>query len=175
VALTPKGEARRTALLAACLRLLETDGPAGITHRAVATEAGVPLAAATYYFASIDDLLLSALRSATEQQVALFEPLAGNGIRDFAEGLYAWTHDERATAIAQYELMFLAMRRPALREDAELWYAALENAIAPLGLPAARSRTVALAIDGLALRMLWRGDPDSVDATERALREILAG
>lgn len=175
MALTPKGEARRDALLAACVRFLETDGPAGVTHRAVAREAGVPLAAATYYFASIDDLLVSALRRATADQVTLFATLSGSGIRAFAEGLFDWTHNSRATAIAQYELMFLAMRRPALRGDAELWYAALEDAIAPLGLGAARSRTVALAIDGLALRMLWQGDPATVDATEDALRDILEG
>lgn len=175
MALTVKGEARREALLAACLRLLDTVGPSAITHRAVAREAGVPLAAATYYFASLDDLLVSALRRATDEQVELFAPLANGGVRSLAEGLFAWTHDSRATVIAQYELMFLAMRRPALRADAELWYAALETAIERLGHDAARSRTIVLAIDGLILRMLWRGDPDTVDETETVLRDILAG
>ena len=62
--LTPKGAARRDALLEAVIRLLESDGPSAVTHRAVAREAGVPLAAATYYFASIDDLLVTAMKRA---------------------------------------------------------------------------------------------------------------
>ena len=172
-AFTPKGEARRDALIAAVLRLFGTDGAAAVTHRAVAREAGVPLAAATYYFASIDDLLLTALRTATEQQVEMFRPLAGSGIREFAEQLVDWIYNHRAVALAQYELMFLAMRRPALREDAELWYAALGNALQQTDLDEVTKRKAALAIDGLCLQMLWKQSPRSVDDTEEALREIL--
>jgi len=171
--LTPKGEARKESLIAAVLRLFEQDGAAAVTHRAVAREAGLPLAAATYYFESIDDLLLTALRSSTEQQVDMFRPLEGGGIREFAEGLVDWAHNHRSTALAQYELMFLAMRRPALREDAEIWYAALENALQHTSLTEEKRRTAALAIDGLCLQMLWKHTPRTVDETEVALREIL--
>ena len=171
--LTPKGEARKEALTAAVLRLFEQDGAAAVTHRAVAREAGLPLAAATYYFENIDDLLLTALRSATEQQVDMFRPLAGSGIRAFAEQLVDWIYNNRATALAQYELMFLAMRRPALRVDAELWYAALGNALDQTELTEEKRRNAALAIDGLCLQMLWRNERRSVDETEAALREIL--
>ena len=70
--------------------------------------------------------------------------------------------------------MLLAMRRPSLRADADAWYAALENALEPLGLPEGRAHAAAFAIDGLALRMLWRGEPATVEQTETALRELLA-
>ena len=173
MATTAKGEARRRLLLDAVLRLLEREGPAAITHRAVAAEAGVPLAAATYYFASIDDLMMSALRSATADQNQLFETLARGDLRGFAASLIDWAIDGRAMAIAQYELMFLAMHRPALRDDAEQWYAALGRAITELGLGVERSRVAALALDGLALQMLWRGEPSTVDAAETAIREIV--
>ncbi len=170
-AITAKGEARRSALLAAVVRVLERGGPAAVTHRAVAAEAGVPLAAATYYFASIDDLLVSALRRATEEQVALFANLTTPSLEDFARVLYDWTYTNRASAIAQYELLFLAMRRDSLREAADLWYRALENAIG--SQDARRSRVAALAIDGLLLRMLWSGEPSTVAGIEAALRDIL--
>lgn len=173
MATTAKGEARRQLLIDAVLRLLEREGPAAITHRAVAAEAGVPLAAATYYFASIDDLMMSALRSATADQNLLFETLARGDFRGFAASLIEWAIDGRLMAIAQYELMFLAMHRPALREDADQWYSALGDAIGELGLPDDRSRVAALALDGLALQMLWRGEPSTVDAAEAAVREIL--
>jgi len=171
--LTPKGAARRDALLEAVIRLLESDGPSAVTHRAVAREAGVPLAAATYYFASIDDLLVSAMKRAVEQQSDMFAGLAHGDIAAFAQSIWSWVYESRAFAISQYELMLLAMRRPSLRADADAWYSALEKALEPLGLPEGRAHTAAFAIDGLALRMLWRGEPATPEMTEIALRELL--
>jgi len=172
--LTPKGAARRAALIEAVLRILEQEGPSAVTHRSVAKEAGVPLAAATYYFDSIDDLLVTAMRHAADEQVDLFVGLSLGDLSRFARELWSWAHETRAVAISQYELMFLAMRRDGLRDDADRWYAALGDAIAPLGLSPEKSHTLALAIDGLCLQMLWRGEPATVEATEAALRELLA-
>lgn len=172
MAITAKGEARRDALLDAVLRVLARDGAGAITHRAVATEARVPLAAATYYFASLDDLYVSALRRATEEQVALFDSLEGGDLHAFAVVLHEWVYRDRGVAIAQYELMFLAMRRDAMRADAELWYRSLEHALDPAGEHPQRTRLVSMAIDGLLLRMLWLGDPATVDEIEDALRGI---
>jgi DNA-binding transcriptional regulator YbjK len=166
---TAKGEARRAALQGAVLRVLERGGPGAVTHRAVAAEAGVPLAAATYYFASIDELLVSALLTATEQQVALFSHLESPSIAETARLLHDWTHNRRAELIAQYELLFLAMRRDTLREAADLWYRALESAI---GGGERGSRIAALAIDGLILRILWSGEPSTVAGIEAALGDI---
>ena len=45
VATTAKGEARRAALQDAVIRVLEDGGSGAVTHRAVAAEAGVPVAA----------------------------------------------------------------------------------------------------------------------------------
>ena len=172
--ITAKGEARRTALLDAVVRVLERGGPGAVTHRAVAAEAGVPLAAATYYFATLDDLYVSALRRATEGQVELFAPLADGSLRDFARALHRWASIDRASAIAQYELLFLAMRRENLREAADAWYRTLEDAMVAAG-HGDRARVIAMALDGLVLRMLWRGDPASVDDIETALRDIIDG
>lgn len=170
--LTPKGEARREALLDAALRVLERDGSSGVTHRAVAAEAGVPVASATYYFATLDDLYVSALQRATREQVALFAGIGEHDARKFARVIHSWAFENRAAAIAQYELLFLAMRRDALRADAEAWYAALDRAIDPERLHPVRTRVTALAIDGLLLRLLWLGEPSTVDGIESALREI---
>ncbi|MXR69128.1 TetR family transcriptional regulator [Shewanella sp. JBTF-M18] len=55
------GEARRVAILEATLRLIVKEGVRGVRHRAVATEAQVPLASTTYYFKDIKDLISDAL------------------------------------------------------------------------------------------------------------------
>ena len=60
--------ARRAAILQATLRILGREGSAAITHRAVAEEAGVPIASTTYYFSSKEDLLKEALYLHVEQE-----------------------------------------------------------------------------------------------------------
>lgn len=51
------GKARRQALLEATLEIIVKDGIRGVRHRAVAEQASVPLAATTYYFDDIFDLI----------------------------------------------------------------------------------------------------------------------
>src|SRR5699024_9985940 len=53
----PRGEQRRAALVAAAAALLVEGGFGAVAHRSVAARAGVPLAATTYYFSSLDDLV----------------------------------------------------------------------------------------------------------------------
>lgn len=56
-----RGEASRRAIVQAAIRVLSRDGLAAVTHRAVATEAGVSVALTTYHFGTLDDLLAAAL------------------------------------------------------------------------------------------------------------------
>ena len=110
-----------------CCACSSARGPAESPTARSPPEAGVPLSAATYYFATLDDLYVSALRRATEEQVALFaQPRRARPAGHSREAMHDWAHANRGAAIAQYELMFLAMRRDALRADAELWYRSLE-------------------------------------------------
>jgi DNA-binding transcriptional regulator YbjK len=56
-----RGEKRRAEIIEATLRVIERDGVAGVTHRTVAAEAGVPTTSTTYHFTSLDDLLTATL------------------------------------------------------------------------------------------------------------------
>jgi DNA-binding transcriptional regulator YbjK len=58
---TPKGERRRQALVEAAASLLVEGGFDAIRHRAVAERAGLPLASTTYYFESLDELVIAAV------------------------------------------------------------------------------------------------------------------
>jgi AcrR family transcriptional regulator len=55
-----RGEASRRAILAAASQVIVDAGVAGLTHRAVAERAGVPLARVSYHFPTVDDLLAAA-------------------------------------------------------------------------------------------------------------------
>jgi len=55
-----KGEQTREIILEGALRLIAREGLRGVTHRAVATEAGVQLSLTTYYFKDIAALIAQA-------------------------------------------------------------------------------------------------------------------
>ncbi|SIS17651.1 TetR/AcrR family transcriptional regulator [Williamsia sterculiae] len=59
-AATPKGLRRRARLIAAAGELLIEGGYDAVRHRAVAERADLPLASTTYYFESLEDLLVEA-------------------------------------------------------------------------------------------------------------------
>lgn len=68
-----KSEQRRREILEATLRIVRTEGVRGIRHRAVAKEAAVPLAATTYYFKDIDELIVDAFTLYTEKALLVLK------------------------------------------------------------------------------------------------------
>ncbi len=71
-----RGLARRDALLRAAVEIVAERGVGGATHRAIAERASVPPSTTTYFFSSIDELILEALRHFTQQRVAQLNELA---------------------------------------------------------------------------------------------------
>ncbi|GAB3289345.1 TetR/AcrR family transcriptional regulator [Parahaliea aestuarii] len=63
-----EGRLRHQQILEATLRLIAREGIRAVRHRAVAKEAGVPLAATTYYFSDIGQLLSEAFTWFAEQR-----------------------------------------------------------------------------------------------------------
>jgi AcrR family transcriptional regulator len=126
--------ALREALLKAAEKLLEREGLAGLTLRAVAREAGVSHAAPTHHFGDLTGLL---------------SELAAIGYRQFNAAMTAanasGTQQERGMASAKaylgyaqahpgmYGLMFrterLDMQRPSLREAATAAFAGLARGV----------------------------------------------
>ncbi|RQH06274.1 TetR-like C-terminal domain-containing protein [Bradyrhizobium sp. RP6] len=127
--------ALREALLQAAERVLERDGLAGLTLRAVAREAGVSHAAPTHHFGDLTGLLSelaaigfrqfnAAMASACD---AATTPLERALARPKAYIAYAQAHP------GMYGIMFRTERldysRPSLHEAAEASFAGLANAI----------------------------------------------
>jgi AcrR family transcriptional regulator len=57
-----RGEKTRLEILDAALRVIAREGVRGVSHRAVAQEAGVNLSLTTYYFVNLTELIASAFR-----------------------------------------------------------------------------------------------------------------
>lgn len=130
-----RGARRRTLILEATLRLLAREGASAITHRAVAREADVPIAATTYYFASKDDLIAEAFRLHAEKEarrVAAATRGIGAGLTaaqladQLARFLFEGLHGARSSLIAEYELLIRAARRPELEAYSRIFYDTIE-------------------------------------------------
>jgi DNA-binding transcriptional regulator YbjK len=88
-------EQRRRLILEASLRIVVREGVRGIRHRAVAKEADVPLAATTYYFKDIQELINDTFTLHAEQSLevvnqfskSLFVPLIDGAGKSFIEAM----------------------------------------------------------------------------------------
>ena len=174
-----RGERRRRAILDAALVLLGRGGSGAVTHRAVAAEAGVPLAATTYYFASKDELLREAFALAADEDVATLRaaprPDAEATVASVARHLTALMTErlrgDRATLLVQYELELEAARRPELTSMSRAWTRAYVDEIAPVldalgsAEPKQDAWVVATSLTGMELELLGSGEADP----ERAL------
>jgi DNA-binding transcriptional regulator YbjK len=167
-----RGEASRQALLDATLRILERSGPQGVTHRAVAREAGISAQAVGYHFGSIDEVFVSAIQAATGHWPELMRQAnTGSTARDLATVLIGEAESSRARLIAEVELYLHAARRPALRAAATAWTDAVAELFGDLDEVAHRG--LIAAMDGLCLQLLIAEEPLSIDVVtaivERAL------
>src|SRR5262245_6521020 len=121
-----RGAARRKALLDAVVRLLAREGARGITHRAIAAEAGATHGTARYYFTTREDMLAEALKDIVARQVREMEHVFID-----TKGVDRWTRlaaylakrvaTERDGEIARYELFLDAARSPRLQRSLRAW------------------------------------------------------
>src|SRR5882757_9324458 len=127
--------ALRDALLKAAETVLERDGLAGLTLRAVAREAGVSHAAPTHHFADLTGLVSELAAIGFRQFNATMKAAGASGTTLLEKGManakayvaYAQSHP------GMYALMFrterLDMTRPSLHEAASASFAGLAGAI----------------------------------------------
>ena len=118
------------------MRVIVAGGLAGLTHRAVADEAKVPLGSTTYYFADRNDLIVAAMQVAIKVErrlIARFvESNEGTLAQRLAKFLAAQTvsRASRDRQRAAYELYVVAARSKSLRKISAEWDAVLRDAIA---------------------------------------------
>lgn len=167
---------RRERIIDAAVRVVGVRGIAGLSHRAVATEAEVPLGSTTYHFAGLDDLLAAALVRMSERWLADIErwersvdpavPLADELARLVEESLAGG--DDRVRV--EYELYLAALRRPALRPLAAECLDAMTAVLRRRTADEATARALTGLIDSMVLQQLLTGRP--FDRSEA--REVLA-
>lgn len=194
-----RGLRRRQLLLQAAGELVMERGFAAVSHRAVAQHAGLPLAATTYYFTSLDDLLEAAVRHLADGWLAgagvvvadlpaqiddpgaLAEALVGVA----ALGPAGEAPDSR-TLLSLYDRYVEAARHPRLRPVVAEYDGRIQALLADVlrrrrgshatnGDESGRTASLVLAvIDGALLRALAEGLPVATATTtvEHLLRAL---
>ncbi|MFF8828842.1 TetR/AcrR family transcriptional regulator [Streptomyces sp. NPDC015131] len=170
---------RRGRIIDAAIRVVGRGGIAGLSHRTVAAEADVPLGSTTYHFASLDELLVAALRRSGEGFAGAVRgsaALTGTGA-DLAAGLARltgqWLAGDRTGVELEYELYLAALRRPALRPVVAEWTDGVVAALSARTDPATARALVAL-IDGICLQVLLTDAEYDEDRTREMLGRLLA-
>ncbi|SDS49847.1 TetR/AcrR family transcriptional regulator [Jiangella sp. DSM 45060] len=171
-----RGAKRRAEIIAATLAVVTRDGAAGVTHRTVAKQAGIPTSLSTYYFATLDDLLVAALSSVADAYTVRIRQIIdgpGDKLRGLAELIAESGGPGRERALAERELSTLAARRPALAPVARQWREDVAELAATLtGDPRAIAALVA-ASDGLCTAILIDNAPGDAGHVHRVLAQAL--
>lgn len=170
-----RGEKKRRAIIEAALRVIERDGVAGVTHRSVAREAGVPTTAPTYYFATLDDLLIATLLWASEESCdEMLRTMArGGSAREVAATLAKAVNTNRGRTLAEYELYLLAGRRPELKPAARRWLDLAVDVVKPANPVAFRAFLAAM--DGLLIQGLIADVAPNEDELEPIVSFLICG
>ncbi|ANP54335.1 DNA-binding transcriptional regulator YbjK [Streptomyces griseochromogenes] len=168
---------RRQRIIDAAIRVVASKGIAGLSHRTVAAEADVPLGSTTYHFATLEELMVAALRQANEgfaKVLAERLPEGGRGdlATDLARALGEWLGGDRTGVELEYELYLAALRRPALRPVAAEW---TEEAAAGLArrTDAVTARALLALMDGICLQVLLTGGSYDEEYARAVLARVI--
>ena len=176
----------RERILHAVLRVIGTDGVAGVTNRRVAREAEVSLGSLTYHFESQRELLREAMLLFVAEESARLAALAdahpGASLASAAALVERVAVDTRFghEQIAPLELYIQAGRDPSLRDAAAACFEAYDRiaitVLTRLGVPSADrlAGPVVALLTGLQLRRLATGEPGATsiaDAVTMLVRE----
>ena len=167
----PRAEASRRvrdAIVAATVRIAAREGVAAVTHRRVASEAGVSLSSTTWHFAAKADILEAALLWTAQHEVARIAAIADRleefDLAAWADELADWLLEqvtgEREIAVALYRLQFELLGSPGALAVHREWGRGL-RALGERVLEHASEvdiRLIVAALDGMRLTVLLSGE-----------------
>lgn len=172
-----RGDRRRAEIIEATLAVVQRDGAAGVTHRTVAKQAGITTSLTTYYFATLDDLLVAALSSVAEAYTARVREIidsSSDKLLGLAELIVDSAGPGRDRALAERELSTLAARRPALAPVARRWREDVAELAATLTDDPTAIATLVATSDGLCTAILIDNAPADLDYVHQVLAHALA-
>jgi len=171
---------RRQRIIDAAMRVVRAKGLDGLSHRSVAAEADVPLGSTTYHFATLDELMVAALRQANDrfgEMLAAEAELWGPGsdlAASLARLLGEWLQGDVARVELEYELYLAAVRKPVLREVAAEWAESARELLTEW-TDEVTARGVVALIDGICLQVLLTGEGYDEGVAREVFRRVVGG
>ena len=183
-----RGQQRLAVLQHAAADVLAEQGWTALTHRALATRAGVGLGSTTYYFPSAEQLLVAGATQFAEQHLAASRALlaqvpdrrrsASSAARLVAD-LVLGADATSPALTAFYERYVRAGQTPELRALVIRWNTELRSLVQQ-GLDRSghrvderRARLLIAALDGLVVSALAEDDADPVASAVRGITALL--
>lgn len=173
----PGDPGRRDRIAGAALEIALAQGVHAVSHRAVAAAADVPLGSTTYHFRTLDELLAAAMARAAAAYAAELDAWEAGLAQDadlleaLADQILDWLATQRPRLVAEYELYFAAIRRPALAPASAAWAAALTRVLERrTSEPTARALT--MVTDGALIHALVTGVEPGRDDLVALLRRL---
>ncbi|RJQ89114.1 TetR/AcrR family transcriptional regulator [Amycolatopsis panacis] len=176
----PNDPDRRARIARAAIEVVGERGIDGLTHRAVAATAGVPLGSTTYHFSTLDDLLAVALEQAAAANVERLQTWAASlsPDEDFAVALanlvMSYLRDEQSSTVVEYDLYVAALHRPRLRPASAAWDEALVDLFGSWTDPLT-GRMLAGLFCGLLIQTALADPAPSADEVEALFRRAVHG
>jgi DNA-binding transcriptional regulator YbjK len=174
----PTDPGRRERIANAAIAVVVERGVEGVTHRAVAAAAGVPLGSTTYHFATLDDLLAVALHTAAEQNISQLReweqnlPPEADLAAALADLVIRGLTEYRAQTVVEYELYVAALHRPPLRRASTAWDDALVELFASR-TDRVTGKLLAATFCGLLMQGLLADPPPTRDEVDALFRHVL--
>ncbi|MDT0344766.1 TetR/AcrR family transcriptional regulator [Streptomyces litchfieldiae] len=172
---------RRARIVDAAVTVIGERGIAGLSHRAVAAAADVPLGSTTYHFADRDELLLAAVERINDAWLTRFaewlrsvdtgRPLA----RELGRYVTECLGPERAATELAYELYFAGLRQPLVRPVAADCLDRMTALLRPFVPDEHTARALVAAADGLLIQLLLTGRPCAAEEAEALFARLLPG
>ena len=154
---------RREKIIQATLEAVKLYGIHAVTHRKIATLAGVPLGSMTYYFSGIDELLLEAFSSFTEIMSRQYQ-----AITDMIYSSQVATPDNMEL---MYQLYALASRKPLLKTVMQNWMQRSQQTLEQWFEPGT-ARALDAFIEGMTLHFVTDRKPLSREEILRMVERV---
>jgi AcrR family transcriptional regulator len=106
----------RDALLDCVEKMMLEEGYASVSYRALATKAGVTASLVQYYFPSLDDIFLAAIRRYSDRNFELLRRSLETRAEDPLHAMWEYSWDE-ATGALITEFMALGNHRKSIRSE----------------------------------------------------------
>ncbi|HEY5223480.1 MAG TPA: TetR family transcriptional regulator [Microbacteriaceae bacterium] len=164
----------------AAVRAVARAGFGSLTHRAVATEAKVSVASATYHFPSIEELRRATLEHAGSSiglELASLVSAASASIDDTPEICAAYAvrlvTERRVETAAVFELIIAAAHDEDLRPVVAIYHGLLTELLTPYEGDRGRAQIVAAAVQGLLLVQMVSPFPADPGALGTSVADLI--